>query len=207
MLVGGISVNTNALGGPPYAASANFQAPKFPTSLGTLQSVILEFRLHYTPQIAMLNSTSVEQAVVSASSSLPVLVDYPGGQAEFTANASFNTITPLQAFKIGPSGPGGPMGLTFAGASGMSALPAVGVPANDLAAYLGPGMVSFTLHYGNGTASGSNPAIEYFASATAFATVDVTYDFVPIPEPSSFALALMAVAGVAATWRRKRISL
>ena len=203
--VGGLSVYTNALGRPPYASSALFQAPKFPTSLGTLQSVTLEFRLNYTGEIAMSNSTLEQQAVVSASSSIPVLVDYPGGEAEFTVNASFDTISPILAFKLGPSSPGGPVGFTFAGASGMSALPAVGIPANDLPAYLGPGKVSFNLFYGNGSANGSNPSVEYFASATSFATVNVTYDFIPIPEPSSLALATIAACIAAVIRRRKRV--
>ena len=198
LIVGGVSPQTNALAHLPFSSSATFQVPKFHTFLGTLQGVTLEFRLTYTPEISVSNPTFATEAVVSASSSIPALVTYPTGQVEFLANAAFDTINPLLAIQAGPGG------FTFIGPHTMSLHPAFQISAGELPAYIGPGMANFTLHYGDGTASGSNPVLEYFASATSRVTVDITYEYLPLPEPSSLAL---CVASSAVLFLRRRRNL
>jgi len=99
----------------------------------------------------------------------------------------------------------GASGTTFAGLNGSASdMTTLTLPA-DLALFTGVGNINLPVSgTGSSNGSGAGNLITQFATS-AGATAKVVYTFEPVPEPTSFALAGLGMAGLLlAGWRKRR---
>jgi hypothetical protein len=185
---------------------------QFDPSLGTLNSATVNFSGELVGGWGYENANSQP----FGGGSMDVILQQTLGISQNSNSLlSFSTSTPapsltqpipaLPAFD-GAYDFGGPSGATISGWDTTQNGNIVYTTPSDLASYLGTGNVNFNL-VANAVSSHLS-APNGFISRTysnAGASVSVTYDFTPVPEPSTFALLGMSAIGfLAYTWRRNR---
>jgi hypothetical protein len=176
----------------------SFPVPEFNPALGTLTDVRLDFTSNLMAQVDILNTTGTPQTVTDASSSGTVTFAGPD-ETEVSG-------TPSTSFASGIANAGPFVVTDFPGA----AIPLSDVvdvlPGGDLSDYEGVGNASFTVTFSPVTsaASGTPGAID--VGGELFATggsVDVTYTYTPVPEPTSAAIIGVPLMALIARRRRK----
>jgi hypothetical protein len=177
-------VQTFSHSSQPVPYSFSFGASQFDPSMGTLNSVSIAVVSDVTGEVDVINLTGVTQTFTNASASIPVTL---AGPASLSLSAT--AVTPAQS---GTVAAGIPYGETVI--SGLTATASTSVtytaPA-ALATYIGTGTsnLPFLFTIGNGTYSGTAPPNVFFSGGgSADATVTITYNFSPVPEPAGFVL-------------------
>jgi len=172
-----------------YTALAN----QFNMPGATLTSVVISVTSDVTGSVNIVNITPVAQAFTNATSSVPVKVTGPEG-----LSLSVTATTPAQSGTIAAAPPGGFTELSLPGETVTASVATT--LTTGLGAYIGSGThdLSFVFTAGQGTYGGSAAAGVFFGgSATADATITVTYNFttMAVPEPASMGLLGIGMAG------------
>jgi uncharacterized protein (TIGR03382 family) len=176
----------------------NFTFNLFDTTLGTLDQVTLSLSTSITAEVDVFNSLATPQAYTNATASIPVTVTAPdsvtetatgiAGPVSGTANPGFNAVTGLPA---------------NANTSQM-------IPMGDWGFYegIGPQTGNLNASSTSGTYSGNaNPGVFFGGSATAGATITITYLYQPagtIPEPGATTFLAAGVLGSLGMVLRRR---
>ncbi len=178
--------------------------PKFDPSLGSLQSVTFQLAAH-VEGTAQFESLDAQPATVNMTLGAILSLLRPDNSVIVTAAPSVSTSDNVTAFDTV---------IDFAGTSGkiypnLTADASNSVqftsPPDDLSAYIGAGTFNVTATAaGNSYGSGAGNLILLFRT-TPSAAAEVTYEYTPVPEPSSL-IALwfggLSLIGLATNRRR-----
>jgi len=171
--------------------NGNFTFNLFDTTLGTLDVVTVALSTSITPTIDVFNSSGGPQSFSNATATIPITLTAPDGiTATATAVAGPVSGTVTGVFTQFPAG------TAFSNSS-------QNVPVGDFSFYEGVGPVTAPLDVTstNGSYAGTGPAngtIGFGGSATAGATVTITYLYQPagtIPEPGATTFLAAGVLG------------
>ncbi len=180
--------------------SQNFTFNLFNSNLGLLDQVTLALSTTITAEVDVFNSTAVNQTINNATASIPVTLTAP------------DSITDVATGIAGPLPPeiANP-GFNAYGGNTATANTTQNVPMADWIPFyegIGPGTGTLTAAAAAGTYSGqANPGVFFGGSATAGATITLTYLYQPagtIPEPGATTFLAAGVLGSLGMVLRRR---
>ena len=170
----------------------NLTLDKFDPSLGTLTGITLTLISHDTIESEVIDLTGQNQAYSDATATLPVTVTALDG---LTATAT-GAAGPFSGVATRPQ-----FSTTVAGTSQVTAITSANVASGDFILYEGAGKTfDVNVLVSDGVYSGSSigGAVAFFGTGDSCGTVDVAYDYSPVPEPGTLAagLGLLGYCGV-----------
>jgi hypothetical protein len=168
----------------PYSTTLNFN--KFNPSVGILNSISMTVDTEFQVSVSIINLTPFSQQVTLATAMIPITI--AGPNANFTLPVSagpFSEVVPSY-FITGNIYSYDGVPLTTHNSFGVPISPS----------YIGAGTIPFTynLNDGVGTYGGSAYSWVFFGGkANANGSVVLTYDYTPVPEPSTYIAGLGAL--------------
>jgi hypothetical protein len=189
------------MGGSPLTSgdSENLTLADFDPSLGTLTGVTLTLISKDTIESEVINLTGQNEAYNNATAALPVTVTALAGLTATSTGVS----GPFSGVATSPQ-----FSTRVAGKSQVITTTSADVATGDIILYEGAGQ-TFTVNvlvsdgvYGGSSAGNS---VAFFGTGSSCGTVDVTYDYAPVPEPGTLAagLGLLGYCGVRVVRRRR----
>jgi hypothetical protein len=189
------TVSSSTLGG-----SATTDLPMFNSALGTLTGVQVTLDFTVTPYAQIFNFSGVTQTFTSsdwASAGFsPSLNTWTVSLGSDSWNVTPPTVTTGQIFGTGQSVPTYPGSLTLVGGTSAPA-DLTAASGLDFAHYTGSGDLVFGTS-GTGNYAGSGTPFFFGGGADLTGTASVTYDYAPVPEPTTagcFLLGLGVLTG------------
>jgi hypothetical protein len=184
--------------------SSSVTVSKFDPSLGTLNSITFELDGHVEGG-AKFESLDSSPTTVTMNLTADIELQRPDTSTIVITTPLVQTVDSVTAYDSVLDF-GGTSGKTYAGLSADDSDSAVSPPpASDLVLFTGLGNITLPVE-AKGASSGSgagNLILQFNTSASA--DVKVTYDYEPIPEPSTLGLLSMGIMGLLAhLWRRHR---
>jgi hypothetical protein len=187
--------STYTITAAPTDWTQDFSVQKFNSSLGTLTSVTLTL-VENTDYKWQLFNNSLNQATFTVSAETDLTLTLPGILGTLNASVSY----PSTAFSVAASSSQSVDSGWLSGADSVLLTPASG----DLSAFVGTGNLSLSASTATEDATtGTGGNRGYFLSTQTGAILEVTYNYTPVPEPSSLALLGLGGMGVMAMLRRK----
>jgi hypothetical protein len=182
--------------------SATTTLPEFNSALGTLTGVQVTLDFTATPYAEVFNFSGVPQIFSTndwASSGFNPANTWTISYGTDSWNLAVPTVTTGTIFGTGQSVPTFPGNLTLVGGTSAPA-DLTGASGLDFAAYTGAGDLVFGTT-GTGNYAGSGEPFFFGGGADLGGTASVTYDFVPVPEPTTAGCFLLGL-GALACYRR-----
>lgn len=178
--------------------------PLFNPGLGTLLSV--DFVLGGTVDgSAMFESLDAAPQVVTTEVSAAITLKRPDLSTLVVATPVASATTPVSFFD-GTIDFGGPSGATLPSITNSIVESATAPPpASDLALFTGIGNIVLPVSAVGSSNAGSAANLLVVFGTKASADVRVRYTYAPVPEPSSFILAMTSLAGIAGLRRARRV--
>lgn len=170
----------------------NLNLSDFNPALGTLTGVTLTLISYDTIESEVVNLTGQSQTYSGATASLPVTLTALGGQTATTTGVA----GPFSGTVAGPQ-----FTTAIAGTSQVVVSTSTLVAPGDLVLYEGAGNTfGVNVLVSGGSYSGSAPGgtVAFAGNGTSCGTVEVTYDYVPVPEPGTLiaGLGLLGYCGI-----------
>ena len=170
----------------------NLTLDTFNPSLGTLTGITLTLISNDTIESEVIDLTGQNQAYTDATATLPVTVTALAG---LTATAT-GVAGPFSGVAMSPQ-----FNKIVAGTSQVTTITSANVASGDFILYEGAGKTfDMNVLVSDGVYSGSSMcgAVAFFGAGDSCGTVDVTYDYSPVPEPGTLAagLGLLGYYGV-----------
>jgi len=175
-----------------------FPVPKFNPALGTLTDVSLDFTSNLVAQLDVINFTSSPQRVTNGSSTGTVTFAGPDGTSA--------SGTPSVTNVIGVAYPPQYSVTVFPGSADPLSEVVDVLPSGNISDYSGAGNATFSVTFSPSTSSGSGTPGDIAVGGELFATggtVDVTYTYTPVPEPTTAAILAIPLLSLIARRRRR----
>lgn len=164
--------------------SENLALADFDPSLGILTGVTLTLISRDTVESEVIDLTGQNEAYSDATATLPVSISGPGGLAVTATSVA----GPFSGVATSPK-----YNTEVAGSSRVITTTSAEVAPGDFILYEGAGQtfdVSVLVSDGVYSGSSTGNSVAFFGAGASCGTVDVTYDYVAVPEPGTLAAGL-----------------